>query len=88
MATSALGGDVRRENIKTWLWIVGIWLATAFVSLLVPVTTEADPGGIELMASGVAVLALVILSAVSATIFVRVLARGEGPDEAKRSKRE
>jgi hypothetical protein len=88
VATSALGGDVRRENIKTCLWIVGIWLATAFVSLLVPVTTEADPGGTELMASGVAVQALVILSAVSATIFVLVLARGEGPDEAKRSKRE
>ena len=87
MATSALDGDVKRENVKTWLWIVCIWMATAVVSLLVPVTTEADPGGTELIASGVAVLALVILSAVSATIFVLVLARGEGPGDAKRSKR-
>jgi hypothetical protein len=83
MATSAFGGDVKRENVKIWLWIVCIWLATAVVSLLALVTTEADPGGTELIASGVAVLALVILSAVSATIFVLVLARGEGPDEAK-----
>ena len=79
---------MRRENLATWLWIAGIWLATGAVSLLVPVSADSDPGGTTLIPSGIAVLALLALSAVAASALVLAWGRSDKSERIERSERE
>ena len=77
---------MRRETVTVWIWLVGIWLAAALVSLMVPVTTSSEPGGSQIILSGVAVIVLLVRSAAAATVRVLAWGRSEGPERSKGAK--